>query len=194
MASSEFSTLARGCRLKPERLRKMIVGDSVITAEKELLIEMLLHRERALAWDFSEIGHVKPEVASPQKIRTVDHTAWQVPGFRILRALNKKGVEMLRERLQKGIIEPCYGPYRNPWYLVKKKTSGEYRLVNSDAEVNRVTIRDTDMPPNVDEVSEEFAGCVMTSMIDWSSGYDKLSWTLRLAILQQFKPLLDSCK
>lgn len=79
----KFSTLARGLRLEPERLQKMIVRNSMTLAEKNLFTEMLFNREAALACDFSEVGRVKRKVASPQKIRTVEHTAWQVPGFRI---------------------------------------------------------------------------------------------------------------
>ncbi len=36
---------------------------------------MLYNKEAVLAWDFTEMGKVKREVASPQKIRTIDHTA-----------------------------------------------------------------------------------------------------------------------
>lgn len=141
----------------------MIVGDGMTSAEKKLLTEMLFNYEAALAWDFSEIRRVKLEVALPQEIRDVEHTAWQVPGFRILRALNEKVIDMLREHFRKGIIEPCYSPYRNLWYLVKKKTPGEYRLVNSAVEANRVTIRDANIPPNADEFPKELAGCVIAS-------------------------------
>lgn len=48
---SKFSTLARGARLKPERLQKMIFGDGMTSAEKNLLTEMLFNYEAALAWD-----------------------------------------------------------------------------------------------------------------------------------------------
>lgn len=153
----------------------MIVGDGLTAIEKELLTEMLFNREAALAWNFSEIGLVRPEVAPLQKICTIKHTAWQVPGFRIPRALNKKITDVLQERLAKGVIEPCHGPYRNPWYLVKKKPPGNYRLVNSAVEANRVTIRDANIPPNPDEFSEEFAGCLLASLIDWFSGYDQVT-------------------
>lgn len=103
---------------------------------------MLYNREAVLAWDFSEMGKVKKDVAPPQKIRIVGHQAWQVPGFQIPRALTSTVIDMLQERLKMGIIEPCHGPYWNPWYLVKKITPGKYRLVNVAVELNRVTVRD----------------------------------------------------
>ena len=48
-----------------ERIEALVVGDSLQKKEKELFIEMLYNREKALAFDFSEIGKVKPDVAPP---------------------------------------------------------------------------------------------------------------------------------
>lgn len=81
---------------------------------------------------------------------------------------------MLQERLKIGVIEPCHGPYRNPWYLVKKSTPGKYRLVNVVVELNQVTVRDANLPPSVDEFSEKFAGCAISTLIDFFSGYDQV--------------------
>ena len=78
---------------------------------------------------------------------------------------------MLKERIANGLLELCYGLYRNPWFLVKKK-SGKYRMVNAAMNINKVTIRDANLPPSVDEFSEEFTGMYITSLIDFFSGYD----------------------
>ena len=75
---------------------------------------MLYNREAALAWDFTEIGKVKPEVFLPVRIRTVNHKAWYCAGFPILKALNQTVIEMLNDRINKGMLEPCHGLYRNP--------------------------------------------------------------------------------
>ncbi len=81
---------------------------------------------------------------------------------------------MLQEKLKMGVIEPCHGPYQNPWYFVKKSTPGKYRLVNIAVELNRVTIRDANLPLSVDEFYEEFGGCTISSLIDFFSSYDKV--------------------
>ena len=47
------------------RIKELIIGDSLWPKEKELFIEMLYNREKALAFDFLEIGKVKPDVAPP---------------------------------------------------------------------------------------------------------------------------------
>lgn len=66
-----------------------------------------------------------------------------------------------------GVIEPCHGPYRNPWYLVKKNTLGKYRLFNVAVKLNRVTFKDADLPPFGNEFLEEFTGCAIYSLIDF---------------------------
>ena len=70
-----------------------------------------------------------------------------------------------------GLLEPCYRLYRNPWFLVKKK-SGKYRIVNTAININKVTIRDTNLPLLVNKFSEEFTRIYITSLVDFFSGYN----------------------
>jgi hypothetical protein len=98
-------------------------------------MQVLYNREAVLSWDSSEIEELRSAVAAPQRIRTVPRTTWQTPGFPISRALNETVVEMLKDRLSSGLLEPCHGHYRNPWFLVKKK-SGKYRMVNAAMKIN----------------------------------------------------------
>lgn len=77
----KLSTIPKGSRLTEERIKNLIVGDSLWPKEKELFIEMLYNCEKALAFDFSHIGKVRPEVAPLQVIKTVKHKAWQCQGF-----------------------------------------------------------------------------------------------------------------
>ena len=111
----KFSQIRRGERLTPERLAEMRIGDQLWPRERELLEEMLFYREKVLAWNFTEMGRIRPEVFPPQEIRTIEHEAWQAPSFAIPKALKKEVIAMLRERIQAGALEECHGPYRNPW-------------------------------------------------------------------------------
>jgi hypothetical protein len=65
---------------------------------------------------------------------------------------------MLRERLKNRVLKYCDGPYWNPWFLVKKKSS-KYRLVNAAIEINKHSIQDANLSLSVDEFSKEFVGC-----------------------------------
>lgn len=77
---------------------------------------------------------------------------------------------MLQERLKIGVIEPCHGSYQNPSYLVKKSTLGKYRLINIAVELNRVTVRDANLPSSADKFSEKFGGCAIFSLINFFLG------------------------
>jgi hypothetical protein len=78
---------------------------------------------------------------------------------------------MLKDRIDREILESCYEPYRNPWFIIKKKNR-KYRLVNHAAELNRHTIRDANMPLNINTFSEKFIEYVMAFFINFFSGYD----------------------
>jgi hypothetical protein len=150
------------------------------------LIEVLTNREEALTFDWTHCGTIRPEVAPPQEIRTIKHEAWQADNFPILKTLMSKVIEMLKERLERGTLEYSQGLYRNLWFLVTKKEKGAYRLVIAAIYINKVTIRDANMPPNVDEFSEEFTGCVVTSLLDIFSDYDQALLALRSRDLTAF--------
>jgi hypothetical protein len=182
-----FSDLPRGARLTKERAEKLIIGDELTPEERDVLIEALTNREEALAFDWTHCGTIRPEVAPPQEIRTVKHEAWQADNFPVPKALMSKVIEMLQDRLARGTLEYSQGPYRNPWFLVAKKEKGTYRLIVAAMHMNKVTIRDANMPPNVDEFSEEFAGCVVASLLDIFSGYDQAMLALRSRDMTAFQ-------
>jgi hypothetical protein len=95
----------------------MQIGGELTREERELMLKMLYRREGALTWEFEYISKIRPEVTPLQKIRTIEHKAWQAPRFPIPKSLYGVVTEMLKERLRRGVIEPCYGPYRNPWFF-----------------------------------------------------------------------------
>ena len=120
------------------------------------------------------MGKVKKEVAPLQKIRTSEHKAWQISNFQISGALTMTVIDILKEKLKIGLIEPCHGPYQNSWYLVKKSTPGKYQLVNVAVELNQITFRDANLPLSANEFFEEFAGCAISSLIDFFSNYNQV--------------------
>ena len=81
---------------------------------------------------------------------------------------------MLKERLDKGILKYSEGPYKNLWFLVKKKTLRDYRLINSATHLNIIMRRDANLLPSVDEFAKEFAGYYIISLVDLYSGYDQI--------------------
>lgn len=169
-----FCDIPRRSRLTPTRMKELDVGDSLWPAEREFLEEVLIAREKVFAFEWQECGTLHEDVSPPIVLNTIEHKAWQAANFPCPRALLPIVIKMLKDRLDRGALEFSEGPYRNPWFLVKKKKPGEYRLINSATHLNAVTRRDANLPPSVDEFAEEFAGCQIASLVDLYSGYDQM--------------------
>ena len=72
----------------------------------------------------------------------------------------------MEDRLRKDIFKYYYRLYRNPFFLVIKKKPRDYRIINAAININRVTIRDANLPPSLDDFSEEFTGIYILSLIN----------------------------
>jgi len=166
----------RGSRLTPERLAKMRIGTDFLTdTEKQLFIDILFEFEPVLAFDDSEMGLLNPDVEPPVEIHTVPHVPWQQQNLRLPKAMQEAASAILKKKLASGILEHSQGAYRNRYFLVAKKNPGEYRLINDVQPLNAVTIRDSCMPPSVDDFSEDFAGYPILTSVDMFSGYDQIN-------------------
>jgi hypothetical protein len=80
-----------------------------------------------------------------------------VPTFLVLKAVKYKVVKMLKKRLNANIYEKYYSPYRNFWFLMKKKIPGLFKIINTAIYINRVILKDANIFLNVEEFAEEFA-------------------------------------
>ena len=135
---------------------------------------MLFNCEAGIAFDFTEKGHFSDDIELPHVMPAISHTPWQAKSFKVLKALEQEVVKIIKDRIGCGALERSFGSYRNPWFLVPKKTS-KYRLINSAQWLNVVTIKDASLPSTVDEFSEEFAGYPLISLLDLFSGYNQYS-------------------
>jgi hypothetical protein len=173
---SELKTVPKGSRLTPERLEAMTIGDGLLwESEKQLFVDILFEFEAAIAFDDSEMGLLKPEIEPPIVIHTVPHKPWQQASLRLPKAMQEAANQHVKDKLVNGVLEFSQGPYRSRFFLVEKKKPGEWRFINDVQPLNRVTIRDSGLPPAVDEFSEDFAGYPITSAIDYWSGYFQIS-------------------
>jgi len=150
----------------------MKIGVGFLSApEKQLFTDILFEYEAAIAFDESEMGLLNPSIEPPVVIHTVPHTPWQQQNLRLPKAVQDAATAHVKQKLDLGILEFSQGPYRSRYFLVAKKNPGEYRFINDVQLLNKITIRDSGMPPSVDEFSEDFAGYPITSAIDYFSGY-----------------------
>src|SRR5579859_5070438 len=195
LEGKEGKWVPRGSRLTPERLKAIKIGEGfLMEKEKALFVEILYDYEGAIAFDDSEMGMLNPEIEPPAVIHTVPHEPWQQPSLRLPKAMEEKAMEIVKEKLKMGLLEYSQGPYRSRFFLVPKKNPGEYRLINDVQPLNKVTIRDSGMPPATDEFSEDFGGCPILSAIDYYSSYNQILLDLRSRDLTAFATLLGSLR
>jgi hypothetical protein len=120
------------------------------------------------------MGLLDPSIEPPVVIHTVPHSPWQQPNLRLPKLGQDEATQQVKKKLDLGLLEFSQGPYRSRYFVVPKK-DGEYQFINDIQPLNKVTIRDSGMPPSADEFSEDFAGYPITCMIDYYSGYNEIS-------------------
>ena len=89
------------------------------------------------------------------------------------KAFEKHVIEIIKVKIDWGVLERSCAPYRNPWLLVLKK-AGKHRLINAAQRLNAVTMKDVSLPRSADDFSEEFARFPLLSLLDlfsWSDQY-----------------------
>ncbi|PMD53498.1 uncharacterized protein K444DRAFT_541326, partial [Hyaloscypha bicolor E] len=63
------------------------ISPELLYKKRDLLFIILDNKERALAWDFSYLRLLKPEVSLLLEIYTILYKAWQELSFLVLRVL-----------------------------------------------------------------------------------------------------------
>jgi hypothetical protein len=133
---------------------------------------VLINREKVFVFKWPDYSRIYKDVLLPIIINTIEYKVWQAVNFLYLKPLLLLIVKILKERLDKGVLEYSKGPYRNLWFLVKKKKPGEYRLINLAIYLNIVIRRDANLPPFINEFIDEFTGCYIISLVDLYSNYN----------------------
>ena len=82
-------------------------------------------------------------------------------------------VEILKERLVNKFLELYYSLYYNLQFLMKKKLS-KYQIINIAMNINRVIIKDINLPLLVDKFLEEFTKIQIILLINFFSRYNQI--------------------
>ena len=81
---------------------------------------------------------------------------------------------MLRKHVQSEVLKLCHSLYWNPWFLIKRRTTEKCWLINVTMKMNKVIIHNANMSLSVNKFSENFAECVIVSLIDFFLRYDQI--------------------
>jgi hypothetical protein len=105
-------------------------------------------------------------------IFTVPHVSWNLKPIPVPRAHIPELVDVLKQKMEMGILEPSSAPSSNRWFTMPKK-NGTLRFIQDLQPVNKVTIRNAGIGPTIDEFAEAFAGRSIYSVSDLYSRYDQ---------------------
>ena len=163
-----------GHKFTEETIKELRVGgEDFLTPTEEVEFRKMLGRHgRAFSFNLEEIGCVDPKVVEPMVIFTIPHIPWNLKPIPVPRARIPQLIELLKEKMNMGILEPSNAPYSSRWFTVQKK-DGRLRFIQDMQPMNQVTIRNSGVGPIVDEFAEMFAGRAIYSMGDLYSGYDQ---------------------
>ena len=166
------------CVIDEERMQQIKIGrngqgDFMLLKEEGKLFKNLVKEfETAFAYTPEEMGIYFPSVEEPYVIPLVEHEPWVERAIPIAKSILPQVIEMLKSKMKVGLLEKCYGSYSNRWFVIKKK-NGSLRLLIDAQRLNSFTIKNSGMPPPLDEFAESFAGYPILSQFDVFGGYDE---------------------
>jgi hypothetical protein len=75
---------------------------------------VLINREKVFIFEWLDYGRIYKDVSPPIIINTIEYKVWQAVNFLYLKPLLPLIVKILKEQLNKGVLEYSKGLYRNP--------------------------------------------------------------------------------
>ena len=159
-------------KVTKERMEKLEsdMSKELRPEEIKMLKHIIVLNEKGIAFDESERGTFRRDYFSDYKIPVIDHTPWMDKNIPLPKGYVDEIIGMLKEKINAGVYEESQSPYRSRWFCVKKKT-GDLRIVHDLQKLNKVTMRDSGVPPILDEFVEAYAGRSIYSVLDMYWGF-----------------------
>ena len=79
---------------------------------------MLEQHGKAFTFPSREIGCVDSKIVEPMVIFTIDHVPWNLKSIPVPQTHIPKVIDLLKEKVVMGILEPSNAPYSNQWFTV----------------------------------------------------------------------------
>ncbi|MBW0587954.1 hypothetical protein O181_127669 [Austropuccinia psidii MF-1] len=154
--------------------------------ETNLLRNVILLREKAMAFCEEERGLLKHSYGKPYKIPVISHETWQKKPIPIPKSILPQFIELVRERIRTVLYEQSTSSYNSPVFCVAKP-NGKPRIVHDLQDLNKVTIKDSGLSPNVYEFVGSFSGRVCYGLGDIMVGYDERELDINTRPLTAFE-------
>jgi hypothetical protein len=169
---AEFVPTERLTRERLDLILSAIPAGYLLPAEVDLFAYILQRRQAAIAFTDLERGFFSREYFPDYEIPIIEHTPWQDPPIRIPKAIEAEVRRLLEQQIAAGKFEPCTASYQCSIFAVEKAGGGGLRLVTHLASLNQYVIRDSALPPRVDDFAESFAGYICYGCAGLFAGFD----------------------
>ena len=78
--------------------------------------------------------------------------------------------------------------------MIDKKIKNEYQMINAIMNINEIIIHDINLSFNIEKFLKEFANMLITSLIDFFSDYDQITFAEKCRNLTIFMILFELLK
>jgi hypothetical protein len=161
-------------KLTPERIEKIIsnIPNNFLTEQElDLLLFVVARQEEALAFEEAERGIFKQEYFPDYIMETVPHKPWVLPPISPPKAIISTIIQMVKDQLKAGKYKSSWSAYRSQMFAVAKPKGG-IRIVHDLQPLNAVSIKDSSLPPNINDFADSFVGHSVYIVADLFAGYD----------------------
>ena len=161
-------------KINEERLKVVNFGPPgwLSSEELKLMKHIIKLRQDSLAFCAEERVLLKHTYGKPYVIPVTKHEPWQQRPIPIPAAIKDQFIELVRERIRTGLYEQSFSSYSSPVFCVKKQ-DGKLRVVHDLQKLNKVTIKDSGLLPNPEELIKSFTGRACYGLGDIMGGYDE---------------------
>ncbi|KAJ3571155.1 hypothetical protein NP233_g3930 [Leucocoprinus birnbaumii] len=158
-----------------ERMESTNVNpDNFLWSEEVKLVHHLIKvQEFGFAWTEDEKGKFSSDYFDPVTIPTVEHVPWVLRNIPVPPGIFHQVVDIIKSKIAAGVYEPSSSSYRSRWFCVLKKDKKSLRLVHDLQPLNAVTIKDSGVPPIVENYAESFGGRGCYGVFDLFVGFDQ---------------------
>jgi hypothetical protein len=175
----DYRKLKFGRRVTLERLELMLskIPQGILSKEEiDLLAYIVVAREFAFAFQYSEKGSFSSEYYPDYEFPTIEHTPWQHRPIPIPTAMLEDVRKVILDNEASGRFEPTVSSYRCAMFPVAKKPGSDppVRIILNLESLNAVTVQDAAIIMNVNEFAESFVGYAIYGLADLFSGFDAI--------------------
>ena len=158
-------------RITAERMDELAIDKhEELLLEERKLQHVIQINERSIAFDENERGTFRRDYFSDYIIPTIEHEPWIEKNIPLPQGYRDELIRLLKEKINAGVYERATTAYRSRWFYVKKKDGG-LRIVHDLQKLNSVTIRDSAVPPIIEEFVEAYAGRSVYTVLDMYWGF-----------------------